>query len=65
MSTKRWCREIETLVGPHGWYLHRQNKHLIFRGPEGQQVTVSATPSDKRRALMNVKQVFRRYGCDL
>lgn len=63
MSQKRWTREIESMVGPQGWYLARARKHLIWRNEAGDQVVCSSSPSDRARAMHKVKKEFRRYGC--
>jgi hypothetical protein len=52
--------EIEThrLIDEHKGVLVRQNKHEIWRFPNGKQVVLASTPSD-RRAAANKLSVLR------
>jgi hypothetical protein len=43
----------------HGFSIHRQSKHLIWRNEAGQTITTSSTPSDGN-ALRQIERQVRR-----
>jgi hypothetical protein len=50
--------EINRIITEHKGVLVRQNKHEIWRFPDGKQVVLASTPSD-RRAAANKLSVLR------
>jgi hypothetical protein len=42
-----------------GWTIERTSKHLMWRGPNGERVVTSFSPSD-HRALHRMKADLRR-----
>lgn len=51
--------ELSDLMRSHGYVLVRRNKHCIWRGPQGEMVVTSLTPSDWR-ALKKIEALLRR-----
>ena len=43
-----------------GWYLHRSNKHLIYKHKKGGCVTISSTKSKGHETWKGIKQDFIR-----
>jgi hypothetical protein len=43
----------------HGFSIHRQSKHLIWRNEAGQTITTSSSPSDSN-ALRQIERQVRR-----
>ncbi len=51
--------EIDRLIKEHNGVLVRQRKHQVWSFPDGKQVVLASTPSD-RRAASNKLSVLRR-----
>lgn len=67
MSRLKAQREVDALVAAavlNGWRCRSTGKHYVLRGPDGQTVTVSKTPSDFR-AVRNIRADLRRAGVPL
>ncbi len=47
------------LLKASGATLERQNKHLVYKLPNGRRITVAKTPSD-RRATLNTVSALRK-----
>lgn len=60
MRTTRWAKQMTAMAAEHGFTLHRDGKHLIFRNDRGVQIVVPKTPSDGARTLLNTRADFRR-----
>lgn len=53
----------DALLRQHNFILVRQNKHKVYRNPEGKVYVVGNTPSDCRwaqNALRTLKRVINR-----
>lgn len=64
MSRRKAQREVDELVAIavlQGWSSKLGGRHYMLRGPDGQTVTVSKTPSDWR-AVKNIRADLRRAG---
>jgi len=52
-------KELRLIMSRHGFSIHRQSKHLIWRNEAGQTITTSSTPSDGN-ALRQIERQVRR-----
>lgn len=58
-------KELKQVVEEHGWWVEeRRSGHLVIKGPDGQQVFCSATPSD-HRAVRNIQRDLAHQGLDI
>jgi hypothetical protein len=54
------ARRVDELLNENGAVLVRQNKHLVYRLPNGQNFVVAKTSSDRERAAKNNLSDLRR-----
>jgi predicted RNA binding protein YcfA (HicA-like mRNA interferase family) len=59
MALKDNRQELFALVKKHGFVLHRQTKHFIFKHSSGK-ILVCSKSTDDRRSLKNVERDIKR-----
>jgi len=59
MSVKSFKKEITVLMESHGFELHRQSKHLVWKHVSGVKIITSSTPSC-RHAFNQIEREIRR-----
>lgn len=59
MALKDNRRELFALVKKHGFVLHRQTKHFIFKHSSGK-ILVCSKSADDWRSLKNVERDIKR-----
>jgi len=52
-------RALLSLIEQHGFVLHRQGKHYVFKNASGKTLVVSKSATD-RRAFLNIKATMKR-----
>jgi predicted RNA binding protein YcfA (HicA-like mRNA interferase family) len=59
MALKDNRRAIIALAKKHGFVLHRETKHYVFKHPSGKTLVTSKSSLDKR-LLRNIESTIKR-----
>lgn len=64
-SIPRQWRKIAKQALKEGWTINiTGNKHLVWRGPQGQQIYVGSTPAANGASARNTIALMKRHGID-
>jgi predicted RNA binding protein YcfA (HicA-like mRNA interferase family) len=62
MAASALQREIDQALKGKGWRCEKDNKHVKYKGPNGELIVIPSSKTTSPRTIQNYKAHFKRAG---